>query len=173
MFPASSLAGKRGVARQGAHPSFAPLLQARAVPPNRVRPWASPKWVQLEFAGMRNKGAGVWAGSHVCGKGRWEKSSSICAGHRGRGLPTALGELPAGRGQSHTRVKRDRLEAGTGCGNGPGELEVAKKGVLNHPRVSAAWGTALRSHRFPPPCCRVWQPHSPPAATNPGTSNPA
>lgn len=114
---------------------------------------------------MRNKGAGVWAGSHACGKGRWGKTSSSHAGHRSRGLPTTLGDIPAGK---HTDAERwaggwhGLLERTWRAGGGE------KKGVLSHLRVSAAWGTAaLRSHRSPPPRRRVWQPRSPPAATNP------
>lgn len=149
MFPAASLAGKRGAARRGAHPSFAPFLQARVVPRNRVRSWASPEWVQLEFAGRRNKGAGVWAGSHVCGKGRWEKPSTSCAGQRGRGLPTALGELPAGCGQSRTQVKRDGLGAGTGCGNGPGEQEVAEKRGFESPESFCGMGSGAEVSPLP------------------------
>lgn len=82
---------------------------------------------------MRNGGAGVWAGSHTCGKGRWEKTSPSHAVRRGWGLPTARGEVPAGRGWSHAPVQGDGLGAGTGWGNGPGGQKEAKKRGFESP----------------------------------------
>lgn len=82
-------------------------LQPCAVPRHWVGPCATPKWLQQDFAGMRNKGAGVWAGSHACRKGRWEKPSSSRAGHSGQRASHHPRGAP-GRPQSepHTGVER-------------------------------------------------------------------
>lgn len=57
-----------------------------------------------------------------------------------RGLPTTLGELLAGRSQSHTQVWRDRLGASMGCGNGPGGQEKKKTRGVESPESFSGVG---------------------------------